>query len=123
MAWCAAARSFHLPAIDAGAMRNRTPHMVAVSCVSFAGANLRRPSSSRSSPQLFASLSTSTDATASIKEAVQTEKAPAALGPYSQAIKANNMLFMSGVLGLIPETGKFISDNVEDQTEQVCLDM
>lgn len=38
-----------------------------------------------------------------IKEAVQTEKAPAALGPYSQAIKANNMLFMSGVLGLIPE--------------------
>ncbi|GKV53460.1 hypothetical protein SLEP1_g59982 [Rubroshorea leprosula] len=41
-----------------------------------------------------------------IKEAVATEKAPAALGPYSQAIKANNLLLISGVLGLIPETGK-----------------
>jgi len=40
---------------------------------------------------------------AGLKEAVQTEKAPAALGPYSQAIKANNLLFVSGVLGLIPE--------------------
>lgn len=40
---------------------------------------------------------------AGIKEAVQTEKAPAALGPYSQAIKANNLLFVSGVLGLVPE--------------------
>ena len=38
-----------------------------------------------------------------IKEAVATDKAPAALGPYSQAIKANNLLFVSGVLGLIPE--------------------
>lgn len=38
-----------------------------------------------------------------IKEAVQTDKAPAALGPYSQAIKANNMIFVSGCLGLIPE--------------------
>ncbi|KAJ9705506.1 hypothetical protein PVL29_003511 [Vitis rotundifolia] len=37
------------------------------------------------------------------------------------AIKANNLVFVSGVLGLIPETGKFISDNVEDQTEQVSL--
>lgn len=37
------------------------------------------------------------------KEAVHTEKAPAALGPYSQAIKANNLLFVSGVLGLVPE--------------------
>lgn len=37
------------------------------------------------------------------KEAVKTEKAPAALGPYSQAIKVNNLLFVSGVLGLIPE--------------------
>ena len=38
-----------------------------------------------------------------IKEAIQTDKAPAALGPYSQAIKANNLLFVSGVLGLVPE--------------------
>ncbi|GJR79770.1 putative RNA-directed DNA polymerase, partial [Tanacetum coccineum] len=52
-----------------------------------------------------------------------TDKAPAALGPYSQAIKANNTLFVSGVLGLIPETGKFVSDNVEEQTEQVLKNM
>ncbi|GMN51588.1 hypothetical protein TIFTF001_020743 [Ficus carica] len=58
-----------------------------------------------------------------IKEAVKTDKAPAALGPYSQAIKANNFVFVSGVLGLIPETGKFVSDNVEDQTEQVLKNM
>lgn len=38
-----------------------------------------------------------------VKETVKTEKAPAALGPYSQAVKANNFLFVSGVLGLIPE--------------------
>ena len=37
------------------------------------------------------------------KEAVKTDKAPAALGPYSQAIKSNNLVFVSGVLGLIPE--------------------
>ncbi|XP_028124949.1 reactive Intermediate Deaminase A, chloroplastic-like [Camellia sinensis] len=54
-----------------------------------------------------------------LKEAVRTDKAPAALGPYSQAIKTDNLLFVSGVLGLIPETGKFVSECVEDQTEQV----
>lgn len=45
----------------------------------------------------------STSCVEGIKEAVQTDKAPAALGPYSQAIKANNLLFVSGVLGLNPE--------------------
>lgn len=54
---------------------------------------------------------------------MKTEKAPGALGPYSQAIKANNLLFVSGVLGLIPETGNFVSDSVEDQTEQVLKNM
>lgn len=42
-----------------------------------------------------------------VKEAVQTDKAPAALGPYCQAIKSNNLLFMSGVLGLDPEVCHF----------------
>uniref|UniRef100_A0A0C9S822 TSA: Wollemia nobilis Ref_Wollemi_Transcript_6688_1073 transcribed RNA sequence n=1 Tax=Wollemia nobilis TaxID=56998 RepID=A0A0C9S822_9CONI len=60
---------------------------------------------------------------AALKEAIQTDKAPAALGPYSQAIKANNLVFVSGVLGLIPETGKFVSDSVEEQTEQVLKNM
>ncbi|KAK3127160.1 hypothetical protein QOZ80_7AG0569190 [Eleusine coracana subsp. coracana] len=64
----------------------------------------------------------STSATA-VKEAVQTDKAPAALGPYSQAIKANNLVFVSGVLGLNPETGSFVSEDVEGQTEQVMKNM
>ncbi|CAH8383308.1 unnamed protein product [Eruca vesicaria subsp. sativa] len=72
----------------------------------------------------FASLTISADSeNAGKKEVVATEKAPAALGPYSQAIKANNLVFLSGVLGLIPETGKFVSDSVEDQTEQVLKNM
>ncbi|KAL0362236.1 UNVERIFIED_CONTAM: Reactive Intermediate Deaminase A, chloroplastic [Sesamum calycinum] len=119
MMWCAAARSFHIPAIDVCALRIRAPLAVGVGCLSLAGANLRRAARSPA----FASVSISTDASAGIKEAVQTDKAPAALGPYSQAIKANNMLFVSGVLGLIPETGKFVSDSVEDQTEQVLKNM
>jgi len=41
--------------------------------------------------------------TAVQKEAVVTDKAPAALGPYSQAIKSGNLVFCSGVLGLVPE--------------------
>ncbi|KAJ6852573.1 reactive Intermediate Deaminase A, chloroplastic [Iris pallida] len=53
------------------------------------------------------------------KEVVQTEKAHAVLGPYSQAIKANNLLFVSSVLGLVPEMAKSISDCVEEETEQV----
>ncbi|KAK4484825.1 hypothetical protein RD792_007423 [Penstemon davidsonii] len=118
MVWFAAARSFNIPAIDVGALRTRAPlAAIGLGCASLAGANLSR--SARSPP--FASLST--NATAGIKEAIQTEKAPAALGPYSQAIKSHNMLFVSGVLGLIPETGKFVSDSVEDQTEQVLKNM
>ncbi|KAJ0232201.1 hypothetical protein HA466_0292900 [Hirschfeldia incana] len=57
------------------------------------------------------------------KEVVSTDKAPPAVGPYSQAIKANGFVFVSGVLGLAPETGEFISDDVEDQTYQVLKNM
>ncbi|CAM6084717.1 unnamed protein product [Calypogeia fissa] len=57
------------------------------------------------------------------KQAVVTDKAPAALGPYSQAIKANDLLFVSGILGLVPETGKFASEEVEGQTEQIMKNM
>ena len=48
---------------------------------------------------------------------IQTDKAPAAVGPYSQAIRVGNMLFTSGQLGLIPETGAF-PEGVEAQAEQ-----
>ncbi|KAH7546711.1 hypothetical protein FEM48_Zijuj01G0230600 [Ziziphus jujuba var. spinosa] len=115
MAWCAA-RTFNVPAIDVGALRTRAPLAVGVGFASVAGSNIWRSSSSMKRSTPFACLGISTDTR--IKEAVKTDKAPAALGPYSQAIKANNFLYVSGVLGLIPETGKFVSDNVEDQTEQ-----
>ncbi|XP_034679580.1 reactive Intermediate Deaminase A, chloroplastic [Vitis riparia] len=121
MAWSAVARTFNMPAIDVGALRRRGPLAVGIGCASVATTSLWRSSSSSLRSKPLACLSISTDA--SIKQAVQTDKAPAALGPYSQAIKANNLVFVSGVLGLIPETGKFISDNVEDQTEQVLKNM
>uniref|UniRef100_A0A2P2JWR2 Endoribonuclease L-PSP family protein n=2 Tax=Rhizophora mucronata TaxID=61149 RepID=A0A2P2JWR2_RHIMU len=122
--WCAL-RALHVPAIQVGALRTRTTLAVGgVGCASFAGTALWRSSISSSSRYVtppFASMSSF--AMPSRKEAVKTDKAPAALGPYSQAIKLNNLLFVSGVLGLIPETGKLASDGVEDQTEQVLKNM
>ncbi|PIN01891.1 putative translation initiation inhibitor UK114/IBM1 [Handroanthus impetiginosus] len=113
MALYAAARSFHVPAISVGALpplrSAREALAVGVRCVPLAR-------SARSHSPAFASLST--NAAPCGKEAVETDRAPAAVGPYSQAIKANNMLFVSGSLGLVPETGQLISDRVEDQTEQ-----
>lgn len=50
---------------------------------------------------------------------VQTEKAPAAVGPYSQAIIANGLVFLSGMLPLDPETGIMLGENAREQTEQV----
>ncbi|CAF2099821.1 hypothetical protein BRARA_E02166 [Brassica rapa] len=115
-------RSINSPTLDlSAALRStRSPLFAAgAGCATLAGVSLFRMSS-RSPP--FASLSVSASASEK-KEVVATEKAPAALGPYSQAIKANNLVFVSGVLGLIPETGKFVSDNVEDQTEQILKNM
>jgi 2-iminobutanoate/2-iminopropanoate deaminase len=54
-----------------------------------------------------------------MKQSILTKNAPAAIGPYSQAIKAGNLVFLSGQLGINPETGEFVSDSVTDQTEQV----
>ena len=52
-----------------------------------------------------------------IRTAIQTAHAPAAVGPYSQAIKTDNLVFASGQLGLIPETGK-LPDGIEAQARQ-----
>eukprot|EP00270_Netrium_digitus_P005232 TRINITY_DN1687_c0_g1_i1.p1 TRINITY_DN1687_c0_g1~~TRINITY_DN1687_c0_g1_i1.p1 ORF type:complete len:215 (-),score=41.74 TRINITY_DN1687_c0_g1_i1:677-1288(-) len=65
----------------------------------------------------------STRAQSAVKEGVSTESAPAALGPYSQAIKSNGLLFVSGVLGLDPKSMKFAGESVEEQAEQVMLNM
>lgn len=51
-------------------------------------------------------------------EAIATAKAPAALGPYSQAVKAGNMLFVSGQIPFVPETMELVSEDVQKQAAQ-----
>ena len=50
---------------------------------------------------------------------VSTEKAPKAIGPYSQAVWAGNLLFLSGQVGLVPETGKMIEGGTLAEAEQI----
>lgn len=50
---------------------------------------------------------------------ISTDKAPAALGPYSQAVSANGSLFISGQLPINPATGKMIEGNIADKTAQI----
>lgn len=54
-----------------------------------------------------------------MSEIISTEKAPGAIGPYSQAVKANGMLFCSGQIPIDPATGEFVEGGVAEQTEQV----
>ena len=53
-----------------------------------------------------------------MKKVIETTKAPAAIGPYNQAIQVGNMLFASGQLGLDPATGNFPEGGVKEQTIQ-----
>lgn len=53
-----------------------------------------------------------------MKKVIFTEKAPAAIGPYSQAIEANGMVFVSGQLPVDPATGEFAPGGVAEQTTQ-----
>ena len=54
-------------------------------------------------------------------KALNTDKAPAAIGPYSQAIRTGNIVFVSGQLPIIPETGAFPEGGVKEQTRQSLL--
>jgi len=54
---------------------------------------------------------------------VSTPNAPAAVGPYSQAIRVGDLLFASGSLGIDPSTGKLVSGGVEAQAEQALKNM
>lgn len=53
-----------------------------------------------------------------MKEIIKTDSAPAAIGPYSQAVKTGNLLFVSGQIALDPETMELVSDDVQEQTRQ-----
>jgi 2-iminobutanoate/2-iminopropanoate deaminase len=54
-----------------------------------------------------------------MKKIIKTTKAPAAIGPYSQAVEMNHVLYISGQIPLDPETGKLVSGDITAQTEQV----
>ena len=58
-----------------------------------------------------------------VKETISTENAPGAIGPYSQAVKAGNMVFCSGQIPIDPATGEFISSDVAEQTRQVLKNL
>ena len=53
-----------------------------------------------------------------MNQIIHTEKAPAAIGPYSQAVKAGNLLFVSGQIPIDPATGAFAGDDITAQTRQ-----
>jgi 2-iminobutanoate/2-iminopropanoate deaminase len=53
------------------------------------------------------------------KKVIQTERAPKAIGPYSQAIQAGNFLFLSGQIPLDPKTGELVKGDIRQQTQQV----
>ena len=54
-------------------------------------------------------------------KALNTDKAPAAIGPYSQAIRTGNLVFVSGQLPINPETGAFPEGGIQEQTRQSLL--
>jgi 2-iminobutanoate/2-iminopropanoate deaminase len=56
-------------------------------------------------------------------ETISTDKAPGAIGPYSQAIKAGGMVFCSGQIPIDIATGEFVSQDVSEQTEQVLKNL
>jgi 2-iminobutanoate/2-iminopropanoate deaminase len=57
------------------------------------------------------------------KQVINTPKAPAPIGPYSQAVKANGLLFLSGQVAFIPETGELMLDNIQAETHQVMKNL
>jgi 2-iminobutanoate/2-iminopropanoate deaminase len=59
----------------------------------------------------------------STREAISTPNAPKAIGPYSQAIKANGFVFLSGQVAFDPATGNIISGGIDQQTEQVLKNL
>lgn len=54
-----------------------------------------------------------------MKTIIHTDKAPKAVGPYSQAVESNGMVFLSGQVPIDPATGKLVEGGIEEQTNQV----
>lgn len=58
-----------------------------------------------------------------MKEIIHTDDAPAAIGPYSQAVTHDGVVYCSGQIGLVPETMEFAGEDVETQAEQVMRNL
>lgn len=58
-----------------------------------------------------------------MKKIIHTTYAPAPIGPYSQAVKAGNFLFVSGQIPINPESGELIVDSIENETHQVMANI
>ncbi len=54
-----------------------------------------------------------------MKKNIHTEKAPKAVGPYSQAVESNGVLYVSGQIPIDPSTGKIVEGGIKEQTKQV----
>ena len=53
-----------------------------------------------------------------MKKIIATDKAPAAIGPYSQAVEVNGLIFTSGVIPIVPATGELVQGGIEEQADQ-----
>ena len=58
-----------------------------------------------------------------MKEIISTQKAPAAIGPYSQAVRAGNLLFVSGQVPLDPATGELVTPTIQAQATQALTNL
>ena len=58
-----------------------------------------------------------------MKSSISTDTAPKAIGPYSQAVRAGNLIFLSGQIGLDPQTGTLVAGGIEAETERVLRNL
>jgi len=102
-------------------MMSRTTPMVA----RMTRSNTPRQVASLGKPQARRALATSrvVQVHAVAREVISTDKAPAAVGPYSQGVKVGDTVYVSGCIGLVPETMKFAGETVQEQTTQVMNNM
>lgn len=61
--------------------------------------------------------------TALDREVISTERAPAAIGPYSQAVRVGNTLYLSGQIGIDPVTGRLVEGGIEAETHQALRNL
>ena len=58
-----------------------------------------------------------------VKQIIATDRAPRAIGPYSQAVRAGNLVFASGQIPIDPATGEFVAGGIAEQTDQVLRNL